>query len=91
MKAETFGAWLKRMRRECGLSQGKTSLRSGVSGMTLFDAERDKTYPAAMTAKTLYGLAVTLGIDPGEILRRAAETDTFLAEWWRNPKRGEWR
>ena len=59
--------------------------------MTLFDLERDKTYPAAVQAKTLYGLALTLGIDPGELMKRAAETDEFLKKWWSNPKRGEWR
>ena len=90
MKAETFGQWIKRIRKERGLSQGRTCLGSGVASMTLFDAERDKTYPAAMTAKTLFGLAVALDVDPGEMLRRAAETDTFLAGWWRNPKRGGW-
>ena len=90
MKAETFGQWIKRIRKERGLSQGRTCLGSGVASMTLFDAERDKTYPAAMTAKTLFGLAVALDVDPGEMLRRAAETDEFLAGWWRNPKRGGW-
>ena len=88
---ETFGAWLKRIRKERGLSQGKVCLRAGVSSMTLFDAERDKTDPSEMTARVLYGLAVTLGVDPGEVLKRAAETDTFLAKWWSDPKRGEWR
>jgi len=90
VKAETFGQWIKRIRKERGLSQGRVCLRSGISGMTLFDLERDKTYPAAMTARVLFGLAVALGIDPGEVLRRAAETDEFLAGWWRNPKRGGW-
>jgi hypothetical protein len=58
--------------------------------MALFDLERDKTYPAAVQAKTLYGLAVTLDIDPAELLKRAAETDGFLKKWWSDPKRGEW-
>mgnify|MGYP003595153213 CR=1 FL=1 len=88
---ETFGQWLKRIRKERRLSQGRTCLRAGVSSMTLFDLERDKTYPAAVQAKTLYGLAVTLDIDPAELLKRAAETDDFLRKWWSDPKRGEWR
>ena len=88
---ETFGAWLKRIRKERGLSQGRSCLCAGVSSMTLFDAERDKTDPSEMTARVLYGLAVTLDIDPGEVLKRAAETDDFLREWWSDPKRGEWR
>ena len=88
---ETFGQWLKRIRKERGLSQGRTCLRAGISGMTLFDLERDKTYPAAVQAKTLYGLAITLDIDPAEVLRRAAETDSSLAKWWSDPRRGEWR
>ena len=88
---ETFGQWLKRIRKERGLSQGRTCLRAGISGMTLFDLERDKTYPPSAQASTLYGLAVTLGVDPGEVLKRAAMTDTFLAKWWSDPKRGEWR
>ena len=88
---ESFGAWLKRIRKERGLSQGKVCLRAGVSSMTLFDAERDKTDPSEMTARVLYGLAVTLDIDPAEVLWRAAETDEFLREWWSDPKRGEWR
>ena len=90
VKDETFGQWIKRIRKERGLSQGKACLGSGVASMTLFDAERDKTYPAAMTARVLYGLAVALDVDPGEVLRRAAETDTLRAGWWRNPKRKEW-
>ena len=88
---ESFGAWLKRMRKERGLSQGRTCLLAGVSSMALFDAERDKTDPSEMTARVLYGLAVTLGVDPGDVLKRAAETDDFLREWWADPKRGEWR
>lgn len=91
MKDETFGQWIKRIRKERGLSQGKTCLRAGVSSMALFDAERDKTDPSEMTARVLYGIAVTLDIDPAEVLRRAAETDDFLREWWSDPKRGEWR
>ena len=90
VKDETFGQWIKRIRKERGLSQGRVCLCSGISGMTLFDLERDKTYPAAMTARVLYGLAVALDVDPGEVLRRAAETDTLRAGWWRNPKRGGW-
>ena len=90
VKDETFGQWIKRIRKERGLSQGRVCLCSGISGMTLFDLERDKTYPPSAQAKTLYGLAVALDVDPGEMLRRAAETDTFLAGWWRNPKRGGW-
>ncbi len=88
---ETFGAWIKRIRKERGLSSGRVCLRAAVSSMTLFGIERDKTYPAAVQAKTLYGLAVTLDIDPAELLKRAAETDGFLKKWWSNPKRGEWR
>jgi hypothetical protein len=59
--------------------------------MALFDAERDKTDPSEMTARVLYGLAVTLDIDPAEVLRRAAEKERLPQGMVGRPKRGEWR
>lgn len=63
-----FGLAIKELRKAAGISQRELAERSGIAKQAITNIERGATLP---TLRTLEKLAITLGVPPSEVLRRA--------------------
>lgn len=78
---EPFGKWIKRNRRAKGLGLWRCAGKAHLGGEALRLIETGKSNPADCKVKTLYGLAVVLGLDLAEVIERAVGSDGEYMYW----------
>lgn len=70
-----FGETMRAIRKELGMSQMELHAKSGIDRTFISDLERGVQCPSL---RMIYRIAVGLGVPPGNLVRRTAESPHFV-------------